>query len=93
MNENASLSVLVTMILWRISPPTPQELAHSPLMVTCCIQSESRKKKYVVVKSNSLQGATGKLFIKKTCPVKYVVILTILTTCFRMKNAHSITMG
>lgn len=37
------------------------------------------------MKSNSLQGATGKV-IKKTCPVKYAVAMRILTTHFKMKR-------
>lgn len=41
----------------------------------------------MVVKSSSPQGVTGKLFIKKTYPVKYALGLTILTRHFKMKNA------
>ena len=54
------------------------------------IQKRKRKKKtnkpHIVAKSNSLQGATGKQFIKQTCPVKCAVVLTILTTHFKKKN-------
>ena len=93
---SASLSVLVTMILWRTfffpyTTETGTLSSNIHALYSKWIQKKKNNNKnqtHIVVKSDSLQGAPGKLFIKKTCPVKYAVVLTILTIHFKMGGGH-----